>query len=194
MRILGIDPGIERTGWGVVDSKGHDFVARDYGCIITPKGDGLPKRLVSICLALNQILDNHQVDVVAVEEIFFAKNAKSAIDVGHARGVCLLTAGQRGLPVEEVTPLQVKSSVVGYGKATKEQVGVMVKQILGLSRIPRPDDICDALAIAVTAATKRSFNARLPKQSDSGALAALQAKPKVLRDDILLPYVKKDDL
>jgi crossover junction endodeoxyribonuclease RuvC len=130
---------------------------------MTPKSDGLPKRLVAIGAALNEILDKHQVDVVAVEEIFFAKNAKSAIDVGHARGVVLFTVGQRAIPIEEVTPLQVKSAMVGYGNATKEQVGIMVKQILGLAKIPRPDDTCDALAIAVTAATQRSFSAVLRK-------------------------------
>lgn len=161
MRILGIDPGLERTGWGVVDSKGHDFVARDYGCIVTPKQDSLSERLLAIHLAVSAILDEHRPEVVAVEEIFFAKNAKSAIFVGHSRGVVLLAAGMRGLPVEEVTPLQVKSGVVGYGNATKEQVGVMIKEILGLAKVPRPDDTCDALAIAVTAATKRSFAARL---------------------------------
>lgn len=174
MRILGIDPGIERTGWGVVDSRGHDFEARDYGCITTPKEDGLSQRLLSIYQALSAILDKHRPEVVAVEEIFFAKNAKSAIDVGHSRGVCLLAAAGRGLPVEEVTPLQVKSSVVGYGNATKEQVGVMMQRILGLSKMPRPDDTCDALAVAVTAAIKRSFSARLAKgcgteQGDDGA-------------------------
>ena len=110
---------------------------------------------------MTQILGKHCPEVVAVEQVFFAKNAKSAIDVGHSRGVCLLVAAQRGLPVEEVTPLQVKSSVVGYGNATKEQVGAMVTQILGLAKAPRPDDTCDALAIAITAGTKRSFNARL---------------------------------
>jgi len=161
VRILGIDPGIERTGWGVVESKGHDVSPQDYGCILTPKEDGLPRRLLLIYRALNEILDKHNPDVVGVEEIFFAKNAKSAIHVGHSRGVCLLAAGARGIPVEEVTPLQVKSSVVGYGNATKEQVGLMVKQILGLSRVPRPDDTCDALAIAITAGIKRSFSARL---------------------------------
>jgi len=161
LRVLGIDPGIERTGWGVVDSKSRDFSALDYGCIMTPKTDALPQRLVAIADALNQILDKHQVDVVAVEQIFFAKNAKSAIDVGHSRGICLYLAGQRGIPVEEVTPLQVKSAVVGYGNATKEQVGIMVKQILGLPKIPRPDDTCDALAIAITAGIQRSFSAVL---------------------------------
>lgn len=163
-RILGIDPGIERTGWGVVDSRGHDLKAVDYGCILTPKEDSLAKRLLLIHQSLCQIVDKHHPEVVAVEQIFFAKNAKSAIDVGHSRGVCLLVAASRGLPVEEVTPLQVKSSMVGYGKATKEQVGVMVKQVLGLAKVPRPDDTCDALAVAVTAGTKRAFNAYLAER------------------------------
>lgn len=165
MRILGIDPGVERTGWGVVESSARDFVSCDFGCITTSKEDDLAKRLVAISAALSGILDRSHVDLVAVERIFFAKNAKSAIDVGHSRGVCLLAAGQRGIPIEEVTPLQVKSAVVGYGGATKEQVGVMVKQILGLSKIPRPDDVCDALAIAVTAGIQRSFRAVLRTQS-----------------------------
>ena len=94
-----------------------------------------------------------------MKELFFAKNAKTAIAVGHGRGVCLLVAGIHRIEFEEVTPLQVKSSIVGYGNATKEQVGVMIKSILGLSRIPRPDDVCDALAVAVSAGIKRSFRA-----------------------------------
>ncbi|HHY44891.1 MAG TPA: crossover junction endodeoxyribonuclease RuvC [Firmicutes bacterium] len=164
MRILGLDPGIERTGWGLVDSKGHDFLAVDYGCIVTGKQDSLPERLLVIWGELNKIMAKHSPEVVAVEELFFAKNAKSAIQVGHGRGVCLLAAAAHGIPVEEVTPLQVKSSIVGYGAATKEQIATMVQRILSLSKIPRPDDTCDALAIAVTACIKRSFNARLVRE------------------------------
>ncbi|MGE5578503.1 MAG: crossover junction endodeoxyribonuclease RuvC [Bacillota bacterium] len=184
MRVLGIDPGIERTGWGVVDTKSRDFSARDYGCIVTPKTDGLPQRLVAIAAALNQILDNHQIDVVAVEQIFFAKNAKSAIDVGHSRGVCLYLSGLRGIPIEEVTPLQVKSAVVGYGNATKDQVGVMVKQILGLPKIPRPDDTCDALAIAITAGIQRSFSAVLHKAGPSGQGSRLRTTTLGPKEDL----------
>lgn len=131
---------------------------------MTPKEDSLPKRLLAIHQALGQIMDKHSPEVVSVEQIFFAKNAKSAIDVGHSRGVCLLAAAARGIPIEEVTPLQVKSSVVGYGNATKEQVGIMVQKLLGLAKIPRPDDTCDALAIAVTASTKRTFSAYLTER------------------------------
>ncbi|HHY11283.1 MAG TPA: crossover junction endodeoxyribonuclease RuvC [Firmicutes bacterium] len=159
MRILGIDPGIARTGWGIVDARGQDFTAVDYGCISTGKDESLPARLLFIFENLNSLVDKHSPDLMAVEELFFARNAKTAITVGHGRGVCVLVAGMRGISLEEVTPLQVKSSVVGYGNATKEQVGVMIKSILGLSRMPRPDDVCDALAVAVAAAIKRSFRA-----------------------------------
>ncbi|QUL98484.1 MAG: crossover junction endodeoxyribonuclease RuvC [Candidatus Fermentithermobacillus carboniphilus] len=161
MRILGIDPGTERTGWGVVDAKGPDLSALDYGCIITRKEESLSRRLFCIYENLLGIIDKHQPEVVAIEELFFAKNAKTAIDVGHARGVAVLVVGMKGLSLEEVTPLQVKSSIVGYGNATKEQVGVMIKNILGLPRVPRPDDVCDALAVAVVAGIKRSFRAVL---------------------------------
>ena len=161
MRILGIDPGIARVGWGIVDARKQDFAAIDYGCITTPKDQGLPERLLFIFDTLNALVEKYSPDLMAVEELFFAKNAKTAITVGHGRGVCLLVAGKCGLPLEEVTPLQVKSSIVGYGNATKEQVGAMIKSILGLSRMPRPDDVCDALAVAVAAGTKKSFRARV---------------------------------
>ncbi|MGI6627260.1 MAG: crossover junction endodeoxyribonuclease RuvC [Bacillota bacterium] len=156
---MGIDPGIQRTGWGVVDSKGQEFTAVDYGCIVTGKKEDLPSRLLIIYESLTSLVNKYSPDLLAVEELFFAKNARTAIAVGHGRGVCLLVGGMRGIPLEEVTPLQVKSSIVGYGNATKEQVGVMVKSILGLPRIPRPDDVCDALAVAVSAGIKRSFRA-----------------------------------
>lgn len=149
-----------------MDSKGHEFLAVDYGCIVTKRQESLSERLFVIWGELNKIISKHSPDVVAVEELFFAKNAKSAIHVGHGRGVCLLAAAASGLPVEEVTPLQVKSSIVGYGSATKEQIGTMIQRILGLSKIPRPDDTCDALAIAVTACIKRSFSARLVREKD----------------------------
>lgn len=168
MRTLGIDPGIERCGWGIVQADGSRLTAVDYGCIVTPRNQDLAARLVVIYDQLTEIVDRHNPDLVAVEELFFAKNARTAIDVGQARGVCLLVAGRRGLPVEQVTPDQVKSSVVGYGNATKDQVGAMIKDILGLARVPRPDDVCDALAVAVTAFIKRSFRVRITGASGAG--------------------------
>ena len=121
MRILGIDPGIERTGWGIVDSKGQNFTPVDYGCIVTSKDQGLPARLLLIYESLTSLADKYSPDLMAVEELFFAKNAKTAVAVGHGRGVCLLVGGMRNIPLEEVTPLQVKSSIVGYGSATRNR-------------------------------------------------------------------------
>jgi len=165
MRILGIDPGTQRTGWGVVDVEKQMFSAVDYGCITTSKRESLPKRLFLIYKNLSEILQKYNPEIIAVEEVFFAKNTKTAIDVGHARGVSLLLAGAFDIPLEELTPLQVKSFIVGYGNAEKEQVGIMVKSILGLGKVPRPDDTCDALAIAISAGIKRSFRAViLPRQ------------------------------
>jgi len=161
VRILGIDPGTERTGWSVVETRGSGFSAKDYGCIVTERGAILPERLCFIYEGLSGIIEKHSPDIMAVEELFFAKNAKTAIEVGQARGVCLLLAGQRKLALEELTPLQVKSTIVGHGNATKEQVGFMVKSILGLPKMPRPDDVCDALAVAIACGIKRSFRARV---------------------------------
>lgn len=166
MRILGIDPGVERTGWGVIVASGRDFAAKDYGLIVTAKDLDFPTRLLAIYNGVMELLTKHTPDIVGVEELFFAKNAKSALAVGHARGVCILAAASKGIPLEEVTPLQVKSSIVGYGNATKEQVGAMVTSILGLPRMPRPDDVCDALGIAITAGMKRSFGTRLVTGQD----------------------------
>jgi len=166
MRILGIDPGIARTGWGVVDSDGHNFEVAGYGCLLTPKEELLPVRLLSIYKGIGSLVDRYSPDLMGVEQIFFARNVKTAIAVGHARGVCLLVGGERGISVEEVTPLQVKSFIVGYGNATKEQVGIMIKSILGLPLIPEPDDVCDAHAIAVSAGIKRSFGDTLERSRD----------------------------
>ena len=176
--MLGIDPGIERTGWGVVDCRGQGFASIGYGCIVTPKTDSLPKRLLAIYEGLLNVIERYRPDIVAAEQIFFASNAKSAISVGHSRGVCLFLAGSKDLPVEEVTPLQVKSAVVGYGSATKEQVGLMVKQILGLTDVPKPDDTCDALAVAIAAGVQRSFSAHLAQsQGRSGRAPRSEEEP-----------------
>ncbi len=159
MRVLGIDPGLARTGWGVIEAKGQDFTAIDYGCITTNKKEDLPARLLFIFENLNSLVDKHSPDLIGIEQLFFAKNVKTAITVGQSRGISVLVAGMHKIPMEEVTPLQVKSSIVGYGNATKKQVGIIIKNILGLSRIPRPDDVSDALAIAVASSIKRSFRA-----------------------------------
>jgi len=149
MIILGIDPGFAITGYGIIKHSGNRFQTIDYGAIITHAGIALPKRLLTLTLELESIIARHQPDVVAVEELFFCNNAKTAIAVGHGRGVAVTAAARASLDVYEYTPMQVKQAVVGYGRASKAQVQQMVKAILGLSEIPKPDDVADALAVAI---------------------------------------------
>ena len=158
MKILGIDPGIGRTGWGIVDAHGSTFKAQGYGCIETHATSSLEERLVILYEQITQIIKKEKPDTMAIEELFFNTNAKTALVVGQARGVVLLAAAQAGLSVSVYTPLQVKIAVTGYGRADKGQVGQMVKTILKLSSIPTPDDTADALAIALTHAFSYRVN------------------------------------
>lgn len=150
MRIIGIDPGIARTGWGVIEVRSGKVEVQRYGCIETPKDHALGKRLESLYTQLNQIMDTNHPEAFAIEDLFFNTNSKTALVVGQARGVALLTAAQQQIPIAVYTPLQVKIAVTGYGRAEKNQVGQMVKTILKLASIPKPDDTTDALAIALT--------------------------------------------
>lgn len=150
MIILGIDPGIGRTGWGVVDSVGGKLQVKSYGCIETKPNSPVVERLLILYEAILKIIKEEKPDAMAVEELFFNTNAKTALVVGQARGVVLLTAGQRNIPLTEYTPLQVKMALTGYGRAEKNQIGQMVKTILHLEAVPKPDDTADALAIALT--------------------------------------------
>lgn len=150
MRILGIDPGIGRTGWGVIDVESQKLKAKNFGCIETPAGMAVEKRLYDLYSELIQIIEVETPEELAIEDLFFNTNAKTALVVGQARGVVLLAAAEKNLPVGVYTPLQVKIAVTGYGRAEKGQVGQMVKTILKLDTIPKPDDTADALAIAVT--------------------------------------------
>ena len=153
MRVFGIDCGTEITGFGVVETcdTGREprMVSLVMGGIRLPKGDSLPKRLDHVFQELTCQLENWRPDVVAVEEVFYSVNAKSALKLGQVRGVALLAAARQGLPVAEYAPLRIKSSVVGYGLAQKEQVGFMVARLLGLAEPPQPADAADALAIAI---------------------------------------------
>ena len=149
MIILGIDPGFARTGYGVVEEKNKNLRMLDYGCLSTPAGLIFEKRLKKIHEGLNDLIKKFKPDVCAVEKIFFCKNAKTAIDVGQARGVVILTAAEKNLKILEFTPLQVKQFITGYGKAEKQQVQKMIKILLGLKEIPQPDDAADALALAI---------------------------------------------
>ena len=150
MVILGIDPGLAIVGWGVVEYKGNKFKTLGYGSILTPKELTTQERLAQIYDDLNVILARYSPEAVAVEELFFNTNQTTAIRVAEARGVILLAAQRAGIPIYEYTPLQVKQSVVGYGRAEKKQVITMVTMMLGLPKPPKPDDTADALAIAVT--------------------------------------------
>lgn len=149
MIILGVDPGIAITGYGVIKYEGNKFNTIDYGPIITDSKSSMPERLAIINRSLSDVIDRYKPDAFSVEELFFNKNVKTALTVGHARGVILFTAYSKGLNIFEYTPLQVKQAVVGYGRADKRQIQQMVRIILNLKEIPKPDDVADALAIAI---------------------------------------------
>ena len=149
MRILGIDPGVAIVGFGVLDHERGQSKMVQYGAINTEAGLPLATRLVQIESDLRQLIDHFQPDVISIEELFFSKNITTGIAVAHARGVILLTAEKAGIPIYEYTPMQVKQAVVGYGLAEKHQVMDMVRRLLKLKAIPRPDDAADALAIAL---------------------------------------------
>lgn len=149
MIILGIDPGLAIVGYGVIEYKGNRYRLLDYGVIRTDSNIFSPQRLKLIYDELSSIIDRFNPADLAVEELFFNKNVKTAIQVGQARGVEILAAINKGLEVYEYTPLQIKQSVVGYGRAEKRQVQEMVKILLNLKEIPKPDDAADALAVAI---------------------------------------------
>lgn len=149
MLVLGIDPGTATTGYGVIEAIGSRIRAVDYGVISTPAHMEMPQRLCLIHQGLNELISRYYPSIVAVEEIFYHRNAKTVITVAQSRGVVLLTAASAGVEVSEYTPLQVKQAVVGYGQAEKKQVQMMVQKILGLKEMPKPDDAADALAIAI---------------------------------------------
>jgi crossover junction endodeoxyribonuclease RuvC len=149
MLVLGIDPGMAILGYGVVKQDGNSLIVVDYGVVNTPSGMDTPQRLVTIFNSVGELIDRYTPQVVAVEELFFNKNAKTALSIGHARGVAVLAAALKGVEVHEYTPLQVKQAVAGYGRASKQQVQQMVRMLLNLKCIPRPDDAADALAVSI---------------------------------------------
>ena len=163
--ILGIDPGTANTGYGVVARSRGRLVALDGGVIETAAGMELAARLAAIHERVGALIDEHAADAVAVEDLYFGANARSAFAVGQARGVVLLAAGQRGLDCAGYTPQQVKGAVCGSGRADKAQVQRMVQTLLALDELPRPDHAADALAVAICHAN------RAPLQAALGALA-----------------------
>lgn len=149
MLVLGIDCGTEYTGYGVVESAGADLKCVAAGVVKLSPRDPLPDRLRRVFHELGVIISEHEPDVVAIEEVFYATNAKSALKLGQVRGVAMLAAAAAGLPVAEYAPLSIKSAVVGYGRAEKSQVQAMVARLLKLETLPEPPDVADALAIAI---------------------------------------------
>ena len=149
MVVLGIDPGTAATGYGVVARRGGRVVALDGGVILTPPEAPLERRLADIHARLAELLAEHRPEAMAVEALYFGRNVRTALAVGHARGVALLAAGQRRVPVFAYTPQQVKGAVCGSGRAAKDQVQRMVQALLALPEPPRPDHAADALAVAI---------------------------------------------
>lgn len=149
MKIFGIDPGSDRTGYGCVESSGGRHRLVICGALTAPPRATFPEKLTAIHSGLTALLARHRPDCVAVENIFHARNVRSALKLGHARGVALLAASEAGIPVVEYAPAEVKRAIVGYGRAEKPQVQQMVKLLLGLEAPPTPHDVADALAVAI---------------------------------------------
>ncbi|HAN21450.1 MAG: crossover junction endodeoxyribonuclease RuvC [Clostridiales bacterium GWF2_36_10] len=149
MVILGVDPGIATIGYGVITCESGKYIALEYGAIITKPHQLLEDRLMQIFDELTNIIMRHKPDCMAIEELFFNKNVKTAVDVCQGRGVILLAARKQSIDTYEYTPLQIKSSVVGYGRAEKQQIMYMTKLLLKLEKDPKPDDTADALAVAI---------------------------------------------
>jgi crossover junction endodeoxyribonuclease RuvC len=149
MLVLGIDPGTASTGYGLVRSSGSRLHALEQGVIATAPGVALERRLADIHARVGDLLDRHRPDSLAIEELYFGVNVRTAFAVGQARGVVLLAAGQRGIASRSYTPQQVKAAVCGHGRAGKDQVARMVARLLGLAAAPTPDHAADALAVAI---------------------------------------------
>lgn len=161
MRILGIDPGIAIVGFGFIDKLGSKLVPVQYGCIQTEAHTDPSLRLQQVYDSMVALIDKYKPDAVAIEKLFFNRNVTTALTVGEARGVLILAAVQKGLPIAEYTPLQVKQAIVGYGKAEKKQVQEMVKLFLHLQAVPKPDDVADALAIAICHAHSSTLQSKI---------------------------------
>ena len=176
MIVLGIDPGTAALGYGIVESSRGRLRAVDHGCLVTSPDSALPGRLLAIHALVDELLETHEPAVLAIERLFFSRNAQTAFAVGQARGVVLLAAAQHDVPVVEATPNEVKSAVAGYGAADKEQVQRMVQLVLGMSERPTPDDAADALAIAVWGANSSGSatgSGRLSPVMDRAAVAPI---------------------
>lgn len=160
-RILGIDPGFGRMGWGVVERRGGDWVHVAHGCVETSKEKRFTQRLLDIESAMQQLITTYHPTYGAVEELFFYKNVTTGVQVGHARGVILLTFSHHNIPTYEYTPLHIKQAITGYGKADKQQMQRMVQMQLQLQKKITSDDAADALAVALTCGISRALEDKL---------------------------------
>lgn len=149
MRVLGIDPGSETLGWGVVEGTGSKYAAVDFGAIKARTKLDFSKRLLTMYNGVADVIERFEPEVLSLEDTFYAKNASVAIKLGQVRGVILVLAEQRGLEIAEYAPRLIKQTVVGYGNAEKQQVGMMIKVLLKLKAVPKPHDAADALATAI---------------------------------------------
>jgi len=161
VKILGIDPGVARVGWGLVETCSGDIKPIAYGCIETSASMEHIERLKVIKIKLEKVLSKFKPDQVAIEKLYFARNVTTALSVGEARGVILYTIISKGLKCDEFSPLEIKQAVCGYGRASKRQIQEMVRGILKLKEIPKPDDAADGLAIAITASQTMEFNSKI---------------------------------
>lgn len=158
MRILGIDPGTATTGWAILEQRKKEMISVAYGHISTSPKNSTSERLKEVAFDIDEIIKKYKPSEGAIEDLFFFKNIKTAVKVSQSRGAIMLTLIKAGVKVFEYTPLQVKQSVTGYGRADKKQVQLMVKNILKLREIPQPDDTADAIAIAICHMQSRNFN------------------------------------
>ncbi len=182
MRILGIDPGYALMGYGIIEQQGNRLRACDYGSIATGPSASMPERLKYLYASLMDIIAETQPEEAAIEELFFNTNATTAIHVGQARGVAVLACVNSGLTIAEYTPLQIKQALVGYGRAEKKQVQQMVKALLGLKKVPKPDDTADALAVAICHANS-SYGGNRFQESIQKALEKEKSGKTYKKDD-----------
>jgi crossover junction endodeoxyribonuclease RuvC len=183
--VLGIDPGTAALGYGIVERTGSRLRMVDAGCLETSSALPLPERLLAIHHLLVDLIELHQPQILAVERLFFSKNAQTAFAVGQARGVVLLAGAAAGVPVREATPSEVKIAVTGYGAADKEQVGRMVAVCLSIPEAPKPDDAADALAVAIWAA-----NSERETNGNGAGKGHATARPGVLDLSSVTPGVR----
>lgn len=162
MVVLGVDPGLSMTGWGVIVKEANgSLVLKNYGCITTKPSSPLIERLKNIYFTLDKVISDYNPEVMAIEELFFAKEARTIASVGQARGAILITAGLKNLAVFEYNPRHVKMALTGYGSADKNQIQNMVKIVLAMKEIPKPDDAADALALAICHLNTNNFKSKI---------------------------------